>query len=584
MQPPFDLHAPGYDRIWGGDPLARAFRDDVHATLARHLAPGSRVLDAGCGVGLDATRLLAAGHQVVAIDASPEMVAQARARGVPARVLPVEAAAEVGPVDAALLDFGVINCAAAPAVARALAGAVREGGVAVLVPMPRVHPTWMARRLLRGDLGGALERLRPVVEVPVAGGRVRTRYWSAGELVGAFSPWFELVEQRGLGFLSPPPGSRLGPALERMERPLRGLPGLRAVGDHLVLVLRRTAAPSQVLPASPSEGPLRRRLETLRARRTGEVRRLRVLVLHLTDGCNSRCVACDFRGPAGGEALTARAAAELAAEARSMGCGEVLLTGGEPLLRPDLEQVLAGVRLAGLRPTLLTNGLLLRRKAEVVARWCEEVVISLDGDDPAAYLAARGVDGFATVQAGVQALRKLAPGIVIRARVTVTAANQGRLLAIASAAQAWGLTAVSFLAADLEGDAFGRATAGGEGPAERSLVPDPDALQAELAELRRVLPAGFLSDSGPAMDRIWQHARADRGRGAHVSPRCDAPFTSVVVQPDLSLRPCFFLRAEGVHARLGLRAGLHEMGRRLATLDVPSDPTCQRCVCWARLG
>lgn len=586
MDDPFDRHAADYDAVWGQDPIARSFRDEVHAAVTRHLPPGARVLDAGCGIGLDALRLQGAGYQVLAIDASAGMVAQARARGVDARLLRVEDAAALGPLDGALLDFGVINCVSATGAAQGLAGAVRPGGVVVVVPMPRLHPTWLARCLARGDLAGARQRLRPLAEVPVAGGAVRTRYLSAGELARAFAPWFEVREQRGMGFLTPPPGSRWGAALAGVERPLRGLPLLRAVGDHLVVVLRRTEVPADRPTPSRAEGSLARRVETHRARRTGEVRRLRVLVLHLTDGCNSRCVACDFRGPAGGEALTAEVAMGLARQARAMGCGEVLLTGGEPLLRPDLEALLRGLRLAGLRPTLLTNGLLLKRHAGLIARWCEEVVISLDGSDPASYRAARGVDGLAAVQAGVQALRAAAPGMILRARVTVTAANQGRLLEIARLAQAWGLSAVSFLAADLDGDAFGRTGAREEAPAGASslLRPDPDSLRAELEQLRRELPPGFLADSGPALDRIWRRARADQGLEAPTSPRCDAPWTSVVVQPDLSLRPCFFLDGGGAHARSGLPAGLHALGRRLAALDIASDPTCQRCVCWARLG
>ena len=62
--------------------------------------------------------------------------------------------------------------------------------------------------------------------------------------------------------------------------------------------------------------------------------RMSVLVLELTHGCNSRCLGCDHRGPAGGETLDALRCGALAREARSMGARQVLLTGGEPLLRP----------------------------------------------------------------------------------------------------------------------------------------------------------------------------------------------------------------------------------------------------------
>lgn len=584
MDDPFDLHAVAYEQAWGDDPVAQAFRDAVHRVLDRVVPPGSRVLDAGCGIGLDSVHLAESGHDVVAIDASAGMVAFARARGVDARVLPLERAGEVGPVDAALLDFGVLDCVDPVAAARALARAIRPGGAAVVVPMPRVHPTWVLRSLARGELAAALDRLRPVVEVPVEGVPVRTRYLGGREVAAAFAPWFVVEEQRGLGFMVPPPGSRLGPLLERVERPLRSLPVLRDMGDHLVMVLRRTQVSPDTQPVALSPGRWRRRVVTRRAQDTGEVRQLRVLILHLTDGCNSHCVACDFRGPAGGEALTAAAAGELAREARSMGCGEVLLTGGEPLLRPDLAELLAQVRLAGLRITLLTNGLALRKHAALVTRWCDEVVISLDGHDLDSYRQIRGVDGFAAVRAGVAALRAQAPGLIVRARVTVTAHNAGHLGRIAAVAQGWGLSGISFLAADLHSDAFGRRQG-----ADPGLVPDPDALRDELGALRRSLPAGFLTDSDFALERIWRKAAADLGRGALASPPCDAPWTSVVVQPDLSLRPCFFHPASGpegskVTARLGLRAGLHAQGRWLSELDLERDPVCQRCVCWARLG
>jgi SAM-dependent methyltransferase len=53
----------------------------LHAVLG---PPPARILDVGCGDGALATRLLAQGFQVVAIDADPEAVGQAHEAGVPA--------------------------------------------------------------------------------------------------------------------------------------------------------------------------------------------------------------------------------------------------------------------------------------------------------------------------------------------------------------------------------------------------------------------------------------------------------------------------------------------------------------------
>ena len=54
------------------------------------LAPqrGERILDLGCGDGALTEKLVAAGCEVVAVDAAPDMVAAARAKGIDARVVP----------------------------------------------------------------------------------------------------------------------------------------------------------------------------------------------------------------------------------------------------------------------------------------------------------------------------------------------------------------------------------------------------------------------------------------------------------------------------------------------------------------
>ncbi len=50
-------------------------------------APGERILDLACGDGVLTERIVAAGATVVAVDAGPDMIAAARARGIDARVM-----------------------------------------------------------------------------------------------------------------------------------------------------------------------------------------------------------------------------------------------------------------------------------------------------------------------------------------------------------------------------------------------------------------------------------------------------------------------------------------------------------------
>ena len=582
LSEPFDRHAPRYATVWEGDPSARAQRARVHATLRRWLAPRSRVLDVGVGAGTDAAWLVAQGHTVVGLDASAAMLAEARlaAPGVALHHAPAETLGSLDlgpPFDAALLDFGVGNAVDLRRVAAGLARRVRAGGVVVVVTMPRLNPAWTLGALRRGDIGGAVARARRVQAVPVEGGAVETTYRGPDAIADAFSPWFAPRHVVGLGVALPAPGSRRDAdrvaRLARVDASLGRLPLIRRMGDHVVVVLERALAPRR-------RRALARRLAQWRvdrASRSGGVT-LRTLVLEVTGGCQSRCVGCGHRGPAGGEALGPAEAGRLATEARAMGARDVLITGGEPLLRRDLDALLAAVGGAGLAVTLLTNGLALRRRAPLVARSCDAVVVSLDGHDRASYAATRGVDGFGAVAAGVAALRALAPQLPVTARVTVTAHNAETLRRIVERARAMGIDGVSLLAADTDtAGALGR-----DGPITLEAV-DPDRLAAEVEALRRGPLRRFVTDSDDALDRLVHRARAAAGQEPPRPPRCDAPYTSVVVTPDQTTRPCFFLPASG-DASAGLAAALDQGRAARAALDVATHPTCARCVCWARLA
>jgi SAM-dependent methyltransferase len=73
----YDAIAANYDAQVEGDAWMRAV---LHRHYARVFRTGDRVLDVGCGTGIDAVFLAQHGVGVVALDYSPEMVAQCRAK------------------------------------------------------------------------------------------------------------------------------------------------------------------------------------------------------------------------------------------------------------------------------------------------------------------------------------------------------------------------------------------------------------------------------------------------------------------------------------------------------------------------
>jgi cyclic pyranopterin phosphate synthase len=131
-------------------------------------------------------------------------------------------------------------------------------------------------------------------------------------------------------------------------------------------------------------------------------RTLRDLRISVTDRCNFRCVYCmpkdvfgsDYPFLPHGELLSFEEIARLARIFRGHGVEKIRLTGGEPLLRKNLErlvEMLAGID--GLDLTLTTNGSALAAKARALRNaGLQRVTVSLDALDDGVFRAMNDVD------------------------------------------------------------------------------------------------------------------------------------------------------------------------------------------------
>jgi len=106
------------------------FVSDLGAAVVELLGPqrGERILDLGCGDGALTERIAAAGAEVVAVDASPDQVAAARARGLDARVARAEALPFAGEFDAVFSNAALHWMPDADAVLTSVFQALRPGG------------------------------------------------------------------------------------------------------------------------------------------------------------------------------------------------------------------------------------------------------------------------------------------------------------------------------------------------------------------------------------------------------------------------------------------------------------------------
>jgi cyclic pyranopterin phosphate synthase len=130
-------------------------------------------------------------------------------------------------------------------------------------------------------------------------------------------------------------------------------------------------------------------------------RPLRDLRISVTDRCNFRCVYCmpkevyghDHRFLERRELLTFEEIARVARTFVSAGINKIRITGGEPLVRRDLERLIAQLAELEVDLTLTTNGSLLPQKAQALAdAGLRRITVSLDSLDDAIFRALNDVD------------------------------------------------------------------------------------------------------------------------------------------------------------------------------------------------
>lgn len=315
---------------------------------------------------------------------------------------------------------------------------------------------------------------------------------------------------------------------------------------------------------------------------------LPVLVLFPHSRCNCRCVMCDIWQANRDQRELSVAELEPHLDGlRRLGVRWVVLSGGEPLMHSNLWQLCELLAAVDVQVSLLSTGLLLERHASEIARWCDEVIVSLDGPREIHDRIRRIPGAYDRLAAGVASLHAADPGLPISGRCVLQRINFRALAGTIRAARAIGLDRISFLAADTSSTAFNRPDGWDE-----SRVSEVALNRAEVAEAEQVVEAvtgacsvelgsGFVTESPERLRSLVRYFVALSGDADFPANRCNAPWVSAVVEADGTVRPCFFHRAYGSLHQAPLDEVLNSDGavgfRR--GLDVASDPICRRCVC-----
>ncbi|MBN1996267.1 radical SAM protein [candidate division KSB1 bacterium] len=140
---------------------------------------------------------------------------------------------------------------------------------------------------------------------------------------------------------------------------------------------------------------------------------LRQLDIELTERCNNRCIHCYINRPqndrkAAAAEMSTKKVLDIIDEAAALGCLRIRLTGGEPLLRDDFEDIYVHTRRHGIKVVLFTNATLLTpKRAQLLAQIppLEPVEVSMYGRHRQSYEEVTLTEG--SYQAAEKGLRLL---------------------------------------------------------------------------------------------------------------------------------------------------------------------------------
>ncbi|NLV46478.1 MAG: radical SAM protein [Candidatus Hydrogenedentes bacterium] len=180
-------------------------------------------------------------------------------------------------------------------------------------------------------------------------------------------------------------------------------------------------------------------------------RYLPVILLFVTDRCNLRCRMCGVCEREGtqdtsGELTTDQYKAVITSAATRLGTSLASISGGEPLLRADIFEIIRFAVDAGISTHICTNGLLLNRERAERLRdaGIAAVSVSVDSPDASIHEYLRGSGTFQGAVDAIQLLRDTAPDIQVGINYLITRLNYRNMTDMVAYAERLGVQQIKF--------------------------------------------------------------------------------------------------------------------------------------------
>jgi len=329
-----------------------------------------------------------------------------------------------------------------------------------------------------------------------------------------------------------------------------------------------------------------------RTLKTDVIRALPIVILMPHSACNCQCVMCDiWKDNKNLKQLNEEDIIGLLATLKKFGTREVVMSGGEALLNPGFFKFCEILHRQNIKISLLSTGLALKRNAEQLLLWVDNIIVSLDGNEETHDHIRNIPYAFQKLKEGVQYIKNIEPEFQITGRTVIHKLNFRHWNAIIDSAKEIGLDQVSFLPADVSSHAFNREIVWNESRQQEILLEE-----SELPELKNIIEkiiedyysdfeSHFVAESPVKLRKVYDYYAAFYSLNPFPYKKCNAPWVSTVIEADGTVRPCFFhppignIRNNSLEEILNSRDSI----RFRKDLDIDSNNTCVKCVCYLNL-
>ena len=276
---------------------------------------------------------------------------------------------------------------------------------------------------------------------------------------------------------------------------------------------------------------------------------------------------------------------------KKFGTKQIVLSGGEALLNENFFKLCMLLKQQQLKISLLSTGLTIKKHAQLLTQWVDEIIVSLDGNENM-HDAIRNIPGaFKKMAEGIAAIRAINPQFSITGRSVIHRLNFRCWPEIIDAAKKIGLQQVSFFPADVSSQAFNREMIWSDERQHELLLTEEELMEMKimitnlLIDHKEDFETHFIAESPEKINKIYQYYAAFYGLGDFPYKKCNAPWVSTVIEADGTVRPCFFhegygnIKTDPLEKILNSDKAIHFR----KNLDMDKNDTCVKCVCYLNL-